>query len=89
MPQRPTDTTGMFPSTKDLRGLRQKLKNGGYHWTSLTDAERWRYHAYDYGFRQAHFNDRSRFYPLDPDGRWYDEHYAKQTERFYRQGMRP
>ena len=81
----------IFPSTTDLRGLRQKVcpKKGAFSLTNLTETERWHYHAYDYGFRAARLENFERSYPLDPDGKWFDENLAGEAKEFYLRGMKP
>jgi hypothetical protein len=75
-----------FPSEAHLSRLRRALipQPGKHAWQNLTDAERWEYHAYDYGFRRVQFGDRSESYTLDPEGKWYAAHLADQTESMYR-----
>lgn len=78
-----------FPSWSDLRGLRQRLKNSGFQSSGLTNAERWRYHAYDYAFLRVRHHRDDRSYPLDPEGKWFHGELVDQAERIYREHPTP
>jgi hypothetical protein len=77
----PTGTTQV--STEDLQNLRQRLKDSNFQWTSLTDAERWRYHAYDYAFLRFRHEPQDAGYALDPHGKWFNEALVQAAERIY------
>jgi hypothetical protein len=72
-------------SMSDLQNLRQRLKDSNFQWTSLTNAERWRYHAYDYAFLRFRNNPQDSGYALDPHGKWFNEGLVQAAERIYRQ----
>jgi hypothetical protein len=57
------------------------MKDGGY--STLTEAERWNYHAYDYGWRRVFLSNHGGSSPIDPDGRWFDNDGATQAERMF------
>src|SRR6266550_5320382 len=76
-------------SMSDLQNLRQRLKDSNFQWTALTNAERWRYHAYDYAFLMTHCGLRDQKYPLDPDGKWFDAALVDAAERIYQPPPRP
>lgn len=84
MSQQPTaGQTTIQVSIADLRSLRQRLKDSKFQWTALTNAERWRYHAYDYAFLRVRHGINERRYPLDPDGKWFNESLVQAAERIY------
>jgi hypothetical protein len=84
MSQLPTVTPSTIQaSVSDLRNLRRVLREAGFHWTGLTNAERWRYHSYDYAFLRVRHGIYNRSYPLDPDGKWFHEELIREAERIY------
>jgi hypothetical protein len=80
-PTPPMVTT--FPSTLDLRNLRQRLKDSKFDWNVLTNAERWRYHAYDYAFLRFRREPKDSGYALDPHCKWFNESMVQAAERLY------
>jgi hypothetical protein len=68
---------------QDLTDLRQRLKNSGFLWSALTSTERWRYHAYDYAFLRVRCGIFNLFYPLDPDGKWFNSGMVEAAESIY------
>jgi len=80
----PTADSTTLVCLQDLRHLRQLLKNSGFRWESLTNAERWRYHAYDYAFLRVRHGLDNHSYPLDPDGKWFNEVLVRAAEQIYR-----
>src|SRR5580700_4416602 len=70
-----------FPSAPDLRSLRLRLKELKFELDALTNAERWHYHAYDYAFLRVRHGLDNRRYPLDEDGKWFDEGLVQAAER--------
>lgn len=71
-------------SKEDLATLREKFKKAKGEWAIFSTDERWRYHAYDYGWRRFYYNDHSHSYALDENGKWYDPKLAYEAERLYR-----
>jgi hypothetical protein len=65
------------------------LKEAGFRWTGLTDAQRWHYHAYDYAFLRVRHGLDNHSYPLDPDGKWFHEGLAQEAELIYRPHKSP
>jgi hypothetical protein len=47
----------------------------------MTDAECWRYFAYDYGWRQFYLKTHNNFSPKDPRGKWYRAELADAAEQ--------
>lgn len=77
-------TSHPFPSLEGHRALRQRFLDVGLD--GLNEAEeRWFWHAYDYGFRQAYLGDQTRKSPIDRDGKWYAWHLAEPAEDFWRE----
>jgi hypothetical protein len=69
-----------FPSRENqkvLLRLCEKSKD------DLEERDRWRWHAYDYGWRRVFLFDRNPRSPIDPDGDWYNEEFADQVERMF------
>jgi hypothetical protein len=89
--QPPTDQSGdlSFPSLSDLQNLRQLLKKANYQWAGITNAQRWHYHAYDYAFLRVRHGLFNKFYPLDPDGKWFHLDLIEAAERIYRPRPKP
>lgn len=88
--QRGRSTTGTtFPSVADHQDLlrRQKNSTNGLDKNLLTADERWRWHAYDYGWRRTYIFDRRAASPIDPHGDWYDQGLADQAEAMYAQKL--
>lgn len=54
----------------------------------LTDDERWRWHAYDYGWRRVRLAARTDASPADPDRDWLDAPMADQAEKMFRDAGR-
>jgi hypothetical protein len=73
----------------DLQNLRHRLKDANFQWAGLTNAERWHYHAYDYAFLRARLGINNRWYPFDPDGKWYHEGLVGAAEGIYRPRPKP
>ena len=73
-----------FPSQQDYDHLLNKLRARDFAWEALSDDERRRFHAYDYGLRRARQDDYSTSYPRDPQGRWFHPLLAGMAEDFYR-----
>src|SRR5215469_7688471 len=82
-------TAVSFPSVADQAALRQRLKSCNWNLESLTDGERWRYHAYDYAFRRVRMGMADRHYPLDRDGKWFNENLVVAAEALYRPPSKP
>src|SRR5580700_7244611 len=78
-----------FPSAPDLRSLRLRLKELKFELDALTNAERWHYHAYDYAFLRVRHGLDNRRYPLDEDGKWFDEGLVQAAERIYQPPQKP
>jgi hypothetical protein len=57
--------------------------DGKFQWAALTNAERWRYHAYDYAYLRVRHSLDNRSYPLDPDGKWWNAALVEAAERIY------
>ncbi len=57
------------------------MKSDGY--STLTDAELWSYHAYDYGWRQLFVGGNVTSSPIDPTGRWFSPGGAHQVELMF------
>lgn len=70
-------------SMTDLQNLRQKLRDSNFQWTALTNAERWRYHAYDYAFLRFRHEPQDSGYALDPHGKWFHEGLVQAAESVY------
>ncbi len=70
-----------FPTGADRQRLSAKINGDGY--STLTDAELWNFHAYDYGWRRVFLSNRVPMSPIDPDGRWFDEAGALEAERMF------
>jgi hypothetical protein len=49
----------------------------------LSTKQRWRWHAYDYGWRRQYLLSRNPVSPIDPHGDWYDDRLTAQTEQMY------
>lgn len=79
----PSTPTGPVPSTQDLQNLRQRLKDLKFDLDGLTNAERWRYHAYDYAFLRFRHEPQDSGYALDPHGKWFNEALVQAAERIY------
>lgn len=72
----------VFPSKKNhLDLLRLCETSKGYDFDKLDERDRWRLHAYDYGFRRVILKDRAGKSPIDRDGSWYSEKFADLVER--------
>jgi hypothetical protein len=67
----------------DLQNLRQKLKDSQFAWSALTNAERWRYHAYDYAFLRSRGDPQDSGYALDQHGKWFHETTVQAAETIY------
>lgn len=76
----------MFPSKTHLAHLRHACRTAGL--TSLSDEDRWFWHAYVYGFRRAILESKTLTSPIDTLGRWYDENLATAAEHWYRSHSR-
>lgn len=74
-----------FPSDDDRKRLR------GLKISEMPDEDRYRYHAYNYGWQRAMLNRFDEFEPLDPDGDWYVANMADRAEEYQRKkmGMKP
>ncbi len=83
LPNRPPNPTAIVPSTTDLQNLRQALKTAGFQWSGLTNAERWRYHAYDYAFLRSRGDPQDAGYALDSHGKWFHEGLVQAAESIY------
>jgi hypothetical protein len=63
-----------FPSKPHYAYLRKKIRVNGPErcpgYSSLTDDEKWQYHAYDYAFRLVALHDERS--PLDEERKWRD-----------------
>lgn len=74
-----------FPSKADRDYLRAKIRTDaperGPGYSTLTDDEKWRYHAYDYAFRALSMHDENS--PVDPQRRWRDEPMIDQAKQIY------
>src|SRR5258707_11488513 len=81
--------TASFPSIQDLRNLRQRLKNSKFEWKGLSLDERWRYHAYDYAFLRVRHGIDKRNYPLDPEGKWFNQALVQTAEQIYQPRPKP
>ena len=71
-----------FPSFADLANLRLIVGQGRY--STLSDAQKWNHHAYDYGWRRVYQERRDTFAPGDPQGQWYDAPSADLAEAMFR-----
>jgi hypothetical protein len=65
------------------------LKESNFQWTGLTNAQRWHYHAYDYAFLRVRHGLFNKFYPLDPDGKWFHINLIEAAECLYRPRAKP
>lgn len=65
------------------------MRDSNFQWTGLTNAERWRYHAYDYAYLRVRHGLNNRSYPLDPDGKWFNEGLVQAAERIYEPPRKP
>lgn len=75
-----------FPSFGDRDYLRDKVSlTRGTGYSTLTDEEKRRYHAYDYAFRAICLDDRAKSSPIDEGGRWHDASMVAQAERMFRE----
>ncbi len=86
LPQHPTATAC---STQDLQNLRQKLKDLKFDLSGLTNAERWRYHAYDYAFLRSRGDPQDSGYALDQHGKWFHEGLVQAAENIYAKPLPP
>lgn len=62
--------------------------NGRRTYSSLSDAEKWRYHTHCYAFRMVYLGmpETTRSWEGDPSGRWFDaDMTAKEVGRLQRQ----
>ncbi len=57
----------------------------------MTQDDRWRHHAYDYGWRRVFLGDHEQFSPIDPPdpmldhGEWFNAVMAQRAEQFLRE----
>jgi hypothetical protein len=78
----PTDT--IFPSHEDRKALLRAIEAAGWNLDrALCEEDRWRWHAYDYGWRRVQLGDDARAAPIDPGGVWFDEVLAGMAEQFH------
>jgi hypothetical protein len=82
-----------FPSDENHKGLRRLSRKDGnpdstLNLALLDEADRWHFHAYDYGWRRVVLDDRSDQSPLDPWPRsWFDEHSVAVAEAYWRRRL--
>src|SRR5271157_2170882 len=71
-----------FPNFEDQKALRRVIRAGNY--STLTDDQLWRHHAYDYAWRRVYLGDRNAFKVGDEDGKWFDAANVDLAEQMYR-----
>ena len=71
-----------FPNFEDQKALRRVIRAGNY--STLTDDQLWRHHAYDYAWRRIYLGDRNAFKAGDEDGKWFDAANVDLAEQMYR-----
>ncbi len=59
------------------------MKDLKFDLSALTNAERWRYHAYDYAFLRSRGDPQDAGYALDPNGKWFNEATVQAAESIY------
>ncbi len=50
----------------------------------MSDEDRWRWHAYDYGWRRVMLDDFTKRSPIDDAGEWFNASGAREAELFFR-----
>lgn len=54
----------------------------------MSDEDRYRYHAYNYGWQRVMLGRMEPVEPLDPNGDWFIASMAERAEEYHRQKMR-
>ena len=57
---------------------------GDGRYSSLSDAQRWNWHSYDYGWRRVYLHSTTNFSPLDPQEAWFDPQSVAMAEAMFR-----